>query len=81
MKHEKLIHLIINKHFQTLYFKKSNIGVYLADENRFPADKSLKRFCVRSLVVVIRLIGNSDNRLSTVKMPFCWITRKEAIVI
>jgi hypothetical protein len=38
----------------------------LADKTLFPADKSRKRFSVRILIVVFRLIGDSDNRRSIV---------------
>jgi hypothetical protein len=37
--------------------KKSNNYVYLAEQTRFPADKSRKRFSVRSFVAVVRLLG------------------------
>jgi hypothetical protein len=48
MKHNKLINIIINYHFQTPYLKKSNIDVCLADETCVPADISSKHFSVRS---------------------------------
>jgi hypothetical protein len=61
MKHEKLINMIRNYNFQTLYLKRSNSDVCLVDETYFPNGKCRNRFSVRSFVTVIRLIGNSDN--------------------
>jgi hypothetical protein len=47
--------------FSDTLLEKSNNYVFSADEIYFPADKSFKHSTVRSLVAVIRLIGNADN--------------------
>jgi hypothetical protein len=54
----KLINITKNKHFRTIYLKKSNGGVCLTDKTHFPADKPHKRLCVGSFVAVIRLTGS-----------------------
>jgi hypothetical protein len=42
-----------------------NNYVCLADDILFPADRSRRHSSVRSLVAVIRLIGDSDSRRSS----------------
>jgi hypothetical protein len=60
-KHEKLMNIIINYHFQTIYSKKCNGDISLVNTNPIPADKP----CKRSLVAVIRLLGRCGQSHST----------------